>query len=96
MFDFLSYVRDSGMEIKLLPPEEGELIHVEIRDAETGFFEHHIITDKEAASCGNIDIYTGKVLDQMAAKIGRRKAQLYADRFSGNRRRDIEKLFRGE
>ena len=32
MFDFLSYVRDSGLEIKLLPPKEGVLIALEMRD----------------------------------------------------------------
>ena len=94
MFDFLSYVRDSGFQITLLPPHEGELIHVEIRDASTGFYERHVITDREASSCGNIDIYTGKVLDAMAANIGRRKAQLYANRFCSKKRQDIEDLIR--
>ncbi len=96
MFDFLSYVRDSSLEIRLLPPGPGILISLELRDAESGYFEHHDITDKEAASCGNIDAYTGRVLDQMVARIGRKKAKLYADRHQGNQMREREKFFKGE
>ena len=80
MFDFLSYVRDSSLEIRLLPPGPGILISLELRDAKSGYFEHHDITAKEAASCGNIDAYTGRVLDQMAARIGSKRAREYADR----------------
>ncbi|MDO5131431.1 MAG: hypothetical protein Q4D81_00430 [Eubacteriales bacterium] len=92
----MSYVRDTGMEIKLLPPGKGALIRLEVRDPATGYYERHDITDKEAAKCGNIDVYTGHVLDQMVARIGSKKATLYANRHKGNQRRDIEKLFRGE
>ena len=94
MFDFISYSRDSGFEIKILPPIDGVLIHLELRDPDTGYFERRAITDREAASCGNIDIYTGKILDEMAAKIGRRKALLYANRFCSKKRQDIEDMFR--
>ena len=96
MFDFISYSRDSGFEIKILPPVDGVLIHLELRDPDTGYFERHAITDGEAGRCGNIDTYTGQVLDTMAAKIGARKAQLYAHRHSGNQMREREKFFRGE
>ena len=94
MFDFLSYVRDSGIEITLLPPKDGVLIRLEVRDPQTGYYERREITDKQAASCGNIDVYTGQVLDQMAARIGARKAKLYANRFKSQKRRDIEELIR--
>ena len=80
MFDFISYSRDSGFEIKILPPVDGVLIHLELRDPDTGYFERRAITDRDASSCSNIDKYTGQVLDSMAAKIGARKAQLYANR----------------
>ena len=96
MFDFISYSRDSGFEIKILPPSVGILIHLELRDPDTGYFERHAITDSEAGRCSNIDTYTGQVLDAMAAKIGARKAQLYADRHIGNQMREREKFFRGE
>ena len=96
MFDFISYSRDSGFEIKILPPIDGVLIHLELRDPDTGYFERRAITDREASSCSNIDRYTGRVLDTMAAKIGARKAQLYAHRHSGNQMREREKFFRGE
>jgi len=94
MFDFISYSRDSGFEIKILPPVDGILIHLELRDPDTGYFERRAITDREASSCSNIDRYTGQVLDIMAARIGRKKAQLYADRFKSQKRRDIEELIR--
>lgn len=93
MFDFLSYVRDSSLEIRLLPPGPGILISLELRDAKSGYFEHHDITDKEAASCGNIDAYTGRVLDQMVARIGAKKAQLYASRHTAQQMRDREDFF---
>ena len=96
MFDFLSYVRDSGLEIKLLPPKEDILISLELREPDTGYAERHEITDQEARGCANIDQRTGQVLDQMAARIGRKKAKLYADRYQGNKMREMEKLFRGE
>lgn len=96
MFDFISYSRDSGFEIKILPPVDGVLIHLELRDPDTGYFERRAITDREASSCSNIDRYTGQVLDTMAARIGSRKAQLYADRHIGNQMREREKFFRGE
>lgn len=94
MFDFLSYVRDSGLEIKILPPTEGALIVLEVRDPESKFFERHIITDRDAAVCSNIDQYTGAVLDAMAARIGSRKAQEYANQYKNNQMRAREDFFR--
>lgn len=94
MYDFLSFVRDTGVEVKLLPPGEGVLIRLEVRESEHGFCERYDITDAEAASCGNIDTYTGMVLDKMVAKIGARKAQEYADRHASNRRQELEKFWK--
>jgi hypothetical protein len=96
LFDFISYSRDSGLEIKILPPVTGILIHLELRDPDTGYFERHAITDNEAGRCSNIDRYTGQVLDTMAAKIGARKAQLYANRHKSNKRQELENFFRGK
>ncbi len=96
MFDFISYSRDSGLEIKILPPSVGILIHLELRDPDTGYFERHAITDSEAGRCANIDKYTGEVLDQMAARIGRKKAKLYADRHISKQLRERENFFRGK
>ena len=96
MFDFISYSRDSGLEIKILPPVDGTLIHLELRDPDTGYFERRAITDREVSSCSNIDRYTGQVLDTMAAKIGARKARLYADRHISNQLRERENFFRGK
>ena len=96
MFDFISYSRDSGFEITILPPVDGVLIHLELRDPDTGYFERRAITDREASSCSNIDRYTGQVLDSMAARIGSRKAKLYADRHISNQLRERENFFRGK
>ena len=96
MFDFISYSRDSGFEITILPPVDGVLIHLELRDPDTGYFERRAITDREASSCSNIDRYTGQVLDTMAARIGSRKAQLYADRHISKQLRERENFFRGK
>lgn len=94
MFDFLSYVRDSGLEVKLLPPGAGVLIYLEVRDPDTGYAERHKIADQEARGCVNIDQHTGQVLDQMAARIGRKKAKLYADRHGSHKRQEREDFFR--
>ena len=96
MFDFISYVRDSGLQVYILPPADGVLINIALRDPATGYTEKHAITDREASTCSNIDKYTGAVLDSMAARIGSKRAQLYADRHKSKQRQDIEKLFRGE
>lgn len=96
MFDFISYVRDSGLQLIILPPMPGTLINLELRDLETGFYEGYAINDKEASRCSNIDKYTGEVLDRMAAKIGARKAQLYANRHKSNKRQELENFFRGK
>lgn len=96
MFDFISYVRDSGLQLRILPPMPGTLINLELRDMETGYFEGYAITDAEASKCSNIDKYTGEVLDRMAAKIGARKAKLYADRHISNQLRERENFFRGK
>lgn len=96
MFDFISYSRDSGFEITILPPVDGVLIHLELRDPDTGYFERRAITDREASSCSNIDRYTGQVLDRMVAKIGARKAKEYADRHISKQLRERENFFRGK
>ena len=95
MFDFISYVRDSGLQVRILPPTAGVLISLEVRDPATGYCERQAITDRDAAKCSNIDKYTGAVLDSMAARIGAKKAQLYANRHKSNKRQELEKLFQG-
>ena len=94
MFDFISYVRDSGLQLRILPPADGILISLELRDSDTGYFEGRAITDVEASRCANIDKYTGEVLDQMAARIGRKKAKLYADRHKSNKRQELETFWK--
>lgn len=96
MFDFLSFVRDTGFEVKVLPPSEGVLICLELRDPKSCFCECCAITDEEARSCGNIDAYTGRMLDMMAARIGSKTAQLYANRLGDRQRQEREDFFRGK
>lgn len=94
MFDFISYARDMGISITILPPTSGTLISLEVRDPATGYYERRDITDAEAAACSNIDTYTGTVLDGMTARIGAKKAQLYASRHTAQQMRDREDFFR--
>lgn len=94
MFDFISYVRDSGLQVRILPPLPGILISLEVRDAATGYVEKCAITDYEASKCTNIDKHTGEILDSMAAKIGAKKAQLYANRHKSNQRQELEKFWK--
>lgn len=94
MFDFLSFVRDTGVEIKILPPGEGVLIRLEVRETEHGFCEKRAITDAEAASCGNIDEYTGRILDGMVARIKAKKEREYAARHASTKRQELEKFWR--
>ena len=95
-FGFISYARNSGLEIKIVPPKEGVLACLEVRDPETGYCEPCEITDAEAAACADIGAHIGRELDRMAALIGAKKAREYANRHRGNQRREVEKLFRGE
>ncbi len=90
MYDFLSFVRDTGVEVKILPPIDGVLICLEVREPEHGFCEREEITDKQAASCGNIDAYTGHVLNRMVARIGATTAKESADRHRSRKRQEME------
>lgn len=94
MFDFLSFVRDTGLTITVCPPPDGCLICLEVWDPKTGLCEKYGITDKEAKGCGNIDAYTGHVLDMMAARIGSRKAGMYANMHDSHMMREMEDFFR--
>jgi len=94
LFDFISYVRDSGLQLRILPPMPGTLINLELRDLETGYCEGYAIADAEASKCANIDKYTGEVLDRMAARIGRKKAKLYADRHKSQKRQEMETFWK--
>lgn len=96
MFDFISYVRDSGLQVRILPPIGNALITLELRDPNTGYTERHIITDRDASTCSNIDKYTGAVLDSMAARIGSKKARMYANKHKSNQMQEREKFFKGE
>lgn len=96
MFDFISYVRDSGLQVRILPPTAGVLISLEVRDPVTGFCECQAITDRDAAKCSNIDKYTGAVLDSMAARIGAKCAKMYANRHVSNQMQEREDFFRGK
>ncbi len=93
MFDFLSFVRDTGLTVTVRPPSDGCLICLEVWDPKTGFCERYGITDREAKSCGNIDTYTGQVLDAMAARIGSRKAGVYANMHGSRMMREMEDFF---
>ena len=97
LFDFLSYVRDTGLEVRVLPPSDaGVFISLEVRDPKTCFRERYDITNSQVRGCGNIDTYTGFMLDRIAAKIGSRKAQLYANRHGSNKMREAEDFFRSK
>lgn len=97
LFDFLSYVRDTGLEVRVLPPScAGVFISLEVRDPKTCFRERYDITNSQVRGCGNIDTYTGFMLDRIAAKIGSRKAQLYANRHGSNKMREAEDFFRSK
>lgn len=96
MFDFISYVRDSGLQVRILPPTAGVLISLEVRDPANGYCERQAITDRDAAKCSNIDKYTGAVLDGMAARIGAKRAKMYADRHISNQMQAREDFFRGK
>lgn len=94
MFDFVSYVRDTGLEVRVLPPDAGVFISLEVRDSKSCFCERYQITDREVRGCGNVDVYTRQVLDMMAAKIGSKTARLYANRLGDRQRQEREDFFR--
>lgn len=96
MFDFISYVRDSRFHVHIIPPTDGALIVLELREPKTGYCERYTITDRDASMCSNIDKYTGKVLDTMAARIGSRKARMYANKHKSNKMQEREDFFRGK
>ena len=56
MFDFLSYVRDSGFEVKILPPKEGILIALDAAGirAGNGLREEVIATVREGYAANGI------------------------------------------
>lgn len=94
MFDFISYTRDTEVTVNIVPPPKGVYTSLEIYDKHSGFYEHYDITDKEAASCGNIDEYTGRILDGMVAGIKAKKEREYAARHASTKRQELEKFWR--
>lgn len=96
MFDFISYVRDTGIEITILPPREGVLICLEVRELEHNYYERCEIRDDQAKRCGNIDAYTGQVIDAMVARIGKKKAEEYSRKHGSRQLRERERFFRNE
>ena len=93
MFDFLSYVRDSGVSITLDPVEGDDLIRLTITTKDGS--EGHTITAEEVRSEANIDSYTGRVLDQMIVRIGSRKARQYANMQQSRQMMEREDFFKG-
>lgn len=94
MFDFISYVRDTGLKLTLTAGKAGELVTIKLFDPVSKYRAKHTITDKEASSCANIDIYTRRVLDALMADIGRQKAHEYAGKETSRRLRERERFFR--
>ena len=92
MFDFLSYVRDCGVNITLAPADGEDLIRIIVTDGKEE--EQHIITAEEVRTAVNIDRYTGKILDQMLARIGKRKAAQYANMHRSRQMMERENFFR--
>ena len=94
MFDFISYIRDSGATITLSPAEGMDLITISLEKG--GHTEQHTITAQEVRQAANIDIYTGKVLDSLLAKIGSLKAQEYSAMHQSRMISEREDFFRGK
>lgn len=95
VFDFISYARDTGMTINIIPGRKGVLVSLEIVSPD-GYIESCDITDDDARHALNIDAYTGKILDAMSARIGKRKAEDYSRMHKGNQMRERERFFRCE
>ena len=95
-FDFIGYTRDAEIDITIRHPAKGIYTSLDVRDKHSGFYEHYDITDKEAASCGNIYTHIGIILDKMVARIGAKRAKQYADRHISNQMRAREDFFRGK
>lgn len=95
LFDFISFARDTGVTVNIIPGRKGVLVSLEIVTPD-GYIESCDITDGDARNASNIDAYTGKILDAMIAKAGKRKADDYSRRHKGNQLREREKFFRGE
>ena len=93
MFDFISFARDTGTTVNIIPGRNGTLVSLEIVDPD-GYVESCEITDSDVRSAANVDIYTGQMLSAMIAKIGSRKAEDYARLHHGNQRRALEDFWR--
>lgn len=94
MFDFLSYIRDSGVSITLAPADGTDLIRIII--SADGEEEEHTITAEEVRKAANIDRYTGKILDRMLARISKRKAAQYANMHRSRQMMERENFFRNK
>ena len=57
LFDFISYVRDSGLQVRILPPTAGVLISLEVRDSATGYYEYQAITDRTRRTAATSTVY---------------------------------------
>lgn len=95
MFDFISFARDTGVTVNIIPGRKGVLISLEIVTPD-GYIESCDITDGDARRASNIDIFTGNILNAMIARIGKRKAEDYSRTHKCNQMREREKFFKGE
>ena len=95
MFDFISFVRDSGLTVTLSPAAGDDLVVVAVRGNEE-LEEIHVVTSDEARNATNIDRYIGMVLGQMVAKLGSRKARMYSNMHASNEMKAREDFFRGK
>ena len=93
MFDFISFARDTGVTVNIIPGRKGVLVSLEIVTPD-GYIESCDITDGDARRASNIDIYTGSILNAMIARIGKRKAEDYCRAHKGNQMREREDFFR--
>lgn len=93
MFDFVSYANDAGLEITIKPGNGKDLCTLEIID-KTGCKETETVTAKEIRQAENIDRLLGRILDRMAARIGRKKAVQYSARQKSKQMRDREAFFK--
>ena len=93
MFDFVSYANDSGVQITIKPGNGKDLCILEIID-KTGRKETETVTQKEIRQAENIDRLLGRILDRMAARIGRKKAAHYSAKNVSAQMAEREKFFK--
>lgn len=94
--DLISYTRDTGYKLHIIPGEPGEYIRLRMIDPASKNESRRTITESEIAGMAAKDLHIHLILNEMVEEINLKKAREAERKLDARQMREREKLFRGE